>query len=83
MAQDKSRTGDEDSREFAEETDSLWRITLAPLAWAVHFLLCYGLMAAICAKAPDSAAAVRVGLLAVSVAALALIGWIGLRSWRQ
>jgi len=75
-------TRDEDKREFAEEQASLFRITLAPLVWAIHFVVCYGLVAVTCAKGWDIAA-VRTGLLIFSAAALAGIGWVGFAAWRQ
>lgn len=72
----------EDKREFAEEQASLFRITLGPLIWAVHFVVCYALVAATCAKGWDIAA-VRTGLLIFSAGALAGIGWVALAAWRQ
>ena len=73
---------DADNAEFAEESGSLWRITLAPLTWAVHFVVCYALIATSCARGWP-VETMRQGLLIFTVAALALIGWIGLRAWRQ
>ena len=72
----------EDQKEFAEEQASLFRITLAPLIWALHFVLCYGLVAVTCAKGWDIGA-VRAGLLGASGAALIAIAWVGWAAWRQ
>lgn len=73
-------------QEFGEERASLLRITLGPLIWAVHFVLSYAATAVFCAKVP--AAAERIELLSVGVAATALfalggIAWVGWRSFNQ
>ena len=72
----------EDAHEFAEERASLFRITLGPLIWALHFVACYGLIAVTCAKGWDYGT-VRLGLILFSVAALGGIGWVSLAAWRQ
>ena len=70
--------------EFAEEAASLLRITLGPLVWAIHFVICYGLSAVWCAKlAEASIDPLRVGIGGMTVLALAVIGWLGWRSWVQ
>ncbi len=79
---ERQPTRDEDKREFAEEQASLFRITLAPLVWAIHFIVCYGLVAVTCAKGWDIVAA-RTGLLIFSACALAGIGWVGFAAWKQ
>ncbi|GGE46713.1 hypothetical protein GCM10011360_37440 [Primorskyibacter flagellatus] len=79
---ERQPTRDEDKREFAEEQASLFRITLAPLVWAIHFVVCYGLVAVTCAKEWDIVA-VRTGLLIFSACALAGIGWVGFAAWKQ
>lgn len=66
---------DEETREFREEADSLWRITLGPLIWAAHFVLCYAATAVVCAKfggAEGAALRTGTGLLTV----FALVGII-------
>lgn len=73
---------EEDRREFAEEQASLFRITLAPVIWAAHFVVCYGLVAVTCAKGWDIVA-VRQGLIVASLGALCAIGLLGRASWRQ
>lgn len=76
----------QDSAEFAEEADSLWRLTLPPGVWALHFVISYAAVAVVCAKAggdADMAVMVRYALGGLSVVALALIVWLGWRSWRQ
>ncbi|MBM9596175.1 hypothetical protein [Roseitranquillus sediminis] len=75
-----------DEAEFAEEADSLWRITLGPLIWALHFVASYGTTAAWCAKvatAFEPVPGLRIGLAVLTVAALAGIVWVGWRAWRQ
>ncbi|MBF9034314.1 hypothetical protein HKCCE2091_08690 [Rhodobacterales bacterium HKCCE2091] len=74
---------DEDRREFSEEAASLWRITFAPVVWAGHFVLCYGIVSLACIRGLMPIAATRAGLVAISVAALVAIGWLGWRSFRQ
>ena len=74
---------DEDRREFHEEAESLWRITLAPLTWVAHFVTSYGVAAVICAKAPALLDAARIGLVLGTVTALTVILWLGWRAWRQ
>ncbi|MBV7410734.1 hypothetical protein [Maritimibacter sp. DP1N21-5] len=82
MKEERQPTRREDQREFSEEKASLFRITLAPLIWAAHFVACYGLVAVTCAKGWDIEA-VRVGLLVFSLAALGGILWIGRAAWRR
>lgn len=72
----------EDQREFAEEQASLFKITLGPLIWALHFVACYGLVAVTCAKGWDIGT-VRLGLLVFSGAALCGIAWVARTAWRQ
>lgn len=82
MAERPPRTNEERS-EFAEERESLWRITLAPLAWAVHFMLCYGAVAVACEKTFLPVDPTRHALIALTVVVLAFIAWIGWRSLQQ
>lgn len=74
---------DEERAEFREEAESLWKITLAPLAWAVHFVVCYAVVSLACNKLGGQSAAVTIGLIAFSVAVLAFILWIGWRAFVQ
>lgn len=74
---------DQERREFREERESLWRITLAPVTWVAHFVTSYGVAAVICAKAPDLLGAARIGLMLATLLALAVIAWLGWRAWRQ
>jgi hypothetical protein len=65
-----------------EEHESLWRLTAAPVIWAVHFLASYCTAAIWCAKlaGPDGAlGSVRVAIAVYTV--LALIG-IGITGWQ-
>ena len=76
---------DEEAREFAEEADTLWQLTLGPLVWAIHFAASYAASAVICAKAPDPAQpldALRIGIGVGTVAALAVIAWLAWKAWR-
>ena len=76
----------QEEREFAEESDSLWLITLGPLVWAVHFVIAYASAAVWCAKivgTNDSLLPWRVGIAGLTVIALGLIGWLGWRAWKQ
>lgn len=83
MEKERQPRQDEERREFREEAESLWRITLAPVTWVAHFVTSYALTSVICAKAPDRLDAARFGLAAATVLALAVILWLGLRAWRQ
>lgn len=70
-------------RETGTGTD-LWRVIIAPIVWAVHFLFCYVFAAVYCEKlgrdAPlDFATWVIVG---ATIVALALIGLSTLHLWR-
>jgi hypothetical protein len=82
MSEEHKPKPDEETEEFAEERSSLLKITLGPMIWAAHFVVCYGLVAVTCAKGWDIETA-RQGLLLFSVAALASIGWVCRTSWRQ
>lgn len=76
----------EEERAFSEERGSLWRITLGPAVWALHFLISYGATAVFCAKFATDAASIagfRLAVLALGLAAEAVILWIGWRAWRQ
>lgn len=74
---------DEERREFSEEAESLWRITLAPATWAMHFVICYATMSLACSRQLFEPEPARLALVALTVCALALIGWLGWRSLRQ
>ena len=72
--------------EFSEEQASLWRITLGPTIWAVHFAASYALTAVWCAKLADTALDVtplRWIIGGGTLVALALILWLGWGAWRQ
>lgn len=76
----------EEEREFAEESDSLWHLTIAPTIWAFHFMISYAATAVICAKTEGSAGwmpLLQGGIGVLTVLALAAIGYIGWQSWRQ
>ncbi len=75
-------SGRQDAEEFLDESSSLWRIALAPIVWAFHFLFCYGGAAVWCAKygAVEGVTFLRLSILVLTVVALALIGWLGWRA---
>lgn len=71
------RTGDK---------DSLWLLTIAPVIWAAHLLLCYITAAVWCAKfAPPggSLGGIRVAIVWYTLMALAGIGIIGWEGYRR
>jgi hypothetical protein len=67
----------------AEEHEHLFRLTAAPLLWAVHFLLSYCTAAIWCAKfvgADGSLENIRVAIAVytgVALAGIAFVGWRG------
>lgn len=71
--------------QLSEENESLWILTVAPVLWATHFLLCYGTAAIWCAKfvGPDGSlwnARVAIAIYtAVALAGIGVIGWLGFR----
>ncbi|MGR3757822.1 MAG: hypothetical protein ACU0AT_11415 [Tranquillimonas sp.] len=73
-------------QEFADEQPSLWRITLGPTIWAIHFLASYAAAAVWCAKGPWGPISDRVlswGIGIGALVALAAIAWIARGAWRQ
>ena len=67
--------------DLPEEHESLWVLTIAPVTWAAHFLLCYLTAAIWCAKLAGrngSLGGVRVAIAVYT--GLALIG-IGITGW--
>jgi hypothetical protein len=68
------------------DVESLWTLFTAPTIWALHFLACYVAAAVYCAKAgaaPFSFDAMRLGLGAITLAALAGITLSAYLAWRQ
>ena len=73
-------------RILPREIESLWTLFTAPVVWALHFLACYVGAAVFCAKQEMldlDFSAVRVGIAAVTLVALALIALSGWLAWRQ
>ena len=67
-----------------ESRASLWILVGGPATWALHFLLCYVTAAIWCAKSARLAPSpsLRTALwsyTAIALAAIALLGWRGLR----
>ena len=76
----------EELRSWAEERDSIWRLSFGPLIWVAHFVLVYGGTSVVCFKLQEFGWAIpflRGSIGALTVLALAGIGWIALQSWRQ
>ena len=71
------------AKEFAENADSLWRITLGPLIWALHFIACYAATAVWCAKVGGAPDPVRIGIGVLTAVALAGILRVAWGSWKQ
>jgi hypothetical protein len=69
--------------QLAEERESLFRLTAAPLLWATHFLLSYCTAAVWCEKfagADGALGGARVAIAGYTAAALvgiAVVGWRG------
>ena len=73
-------------RLIPKEIESLWTLFTAPVIWALHFLACYIAVAVYCAKpgaASFSFEALRLGLGAVTLAALGGILLSSYLAWRQ
>jgi hypothetical protein len=80
---EKAPRSDEERREFREEAESLWKITFGPLAWAVHFTVCYGWISVACFVWGGAGTGTYTALIAFSVGILAFIAWIGWRAFVQ
>jgi hypothetical protein len=73
-------------RFLPKEIESLWTLFTAPVVWAIHFLLCYGVAAVYCAKQASigvSFDAIRIGIAVVTLLALMLIALSAWLAWRQ
>jgi Kef-type K+ transport system membrane component KefB len=71
-------------RIIPKEVETLWTLFTAPIVWAVHFLICYATVAIACAKLGNTHNdAVRLGLAAVTLLALAAITLAAYLAWRQ
>jgi hypothetical protein len=74
-------------RIIPKEVESLWTLFTAPIVWAVHFLVCYIAAAIYCAKPflfDVGFDALRAGIAAATLLALALIllsAWLAWRQW--
>ena len=68
-----------------KQVESLWTLFTAPVVWALHFLVCYGLAAIWCAKRGDYGfGVVQTGIAAATLAAAAMIvlsAWLAWRQW--
>ena len=79
----KGRVTSEVTRETGSGTD-LWRVIVAPIVWAVHFVFCYGFAAIYCEKAGRGASLTlpTVVVAVATILALAAIGWSTHGLWR-
>lgn len=72
----------EDEKEFAEEASSLWTVTVAPLIWALHFVLSYAATSLLCVKFGGGEVAVARLQVGVGVLTALALGGIALAAWR-
>lgn len=74
---------------LTEDKEDPWRLTLAPVIWATHFLACYGTATIWCAKVvgpggPLGGARMAIAVYTVAaLAGIALVGRAGLRRHRH
>jgi hypothetical protein len=73
------------TRDRAAERAGLGTVIASPIVWSVHFMICYVTAAIWCAKAGDAGDfwILRATLGGYTVAALALVGWVGLRGYQR
>lgn len=64
-----------------ERGPTLWGVVLGPVVWAVHFLLCYVVVAVWCEKLSRAAplAGITPVIAGLTLAAWAVLIWLGLR----
>jgi hypothetical protein len=77
--------GEEGPKRLIEE-GSVWIMAASPCVWALHFLFSYWAAAVWCAKVAErfgSILPVRLGVGALTVAALALLAWIARHAVRR
>jgi hypothetical protein len=68
------------------EEGSLWVVIAAPTVWAAHFLVSYWGAAVWCARfagEDDGLFWARMGILALTAAALGVEFWLGQHAWRR
>jgi hypothetical protein len=69
-----------------EKNESLWLLTISPVIWAAHLLLCYGTGAIWCAKIAGvggSLAPTRIAIFLYTLVALIAIGIVGGIGYRR
>jgi hypothetical protein len=74
------------STDLSEKRESLWRLSLSPIMWLAHFLLCYCTAAIWCAKyarPDDPLTPVRIAIAVFTVLALVPVGLIGWGGYRR
>ncbi|CAD7039461.1 hypothetical protein REJC140_00754 [Pseudorhizobium endolithicum] len=68
------------------EIESLWTLFTAPVVWALHFIVCYVVVAIYCEKAgvwEIDFNSIRIGLGLLTLAALGMIVLSAYLAWRQ
>lgn len=69
--------------ELSEKKGSLWILIISPTIWAAHFLVSYITVAIWCEKVAGSLAPARLAIAALTVLALAGIGYVGWKGYRM
>jgi hypothetical protein len=83
VTQDRT-SGEDHPAPPKEKKETLWLLTLSPVVWALHFLLCYVTAAIWCARVVergDPLGGVRWAIAGYTVLALAGIAVTGWRGW--
>ena len=65
-------------KETAEKNQSLWLLTVSPVIWAAHLMLCYVTASIWCAKLKGTDSTFQSVLWAI----IAFTGWMGYRAHR-
>ena len=68
------------------EVETLWTLFTAPVVWALHFMICYIVVAIYCEKAVLWAiefGTIRLALVGLTLLALAMIVLSAYLAWRQ
>lgn len=65
--------------------DNLWQLIAGPTIWSIYLLVVYVAAAIVCAKGGTAAdfQTLRLAVLGLGLAALAIIGYAGVYAWRR